>query len=151
VLLLLTAAVVSKYNGISIIALEEVENSIHPKLMDNLLSILRQLAGDCRIIVTSHSPYILQYMGLDDVYIGLPVPCGKAVFRTFSKKGVKEILYEARERGVSVGDVIFDAMSGSQDDLDYLESCLVENDCTECLKDEHNSISADPPCRRTNG
>ena len=151
ILLLLTATIVSEYNGISIIALEEIENCVHPKLVKGLLDILEQFAGNCKIIITSHSPYVVQYLPLENIYVGLPEKCGKAIFETFSKKGEKAIYAEAKDSAASTGEVIFDMLSGDQEDLDYLKNCLRPNVCTRChahgeKETEDNPIGA--PCRR---
>ena len=39
--------------GITLIEFEEPENSIHPGLLQSYLTVLSQLAGECRIVVAS--------------------------------------------------------------------------------------------------
>jgi len=64
VLIMLTRAVWADKKKLPLIAFEEPENSVHPALMQDYLSILSQLSGDCKIILTSHSPYIIECLML---------------------------------------------------------------------------------------
>ena len=54
--------------NISLIAIEEPENSIHPSLFRTYLQIIADLLDDCKVIITSHSPYIISFMNLDSIY-----------------------------------------------------------------------------------
>lgn len=126
VFLMLTYTILARINGYHLIAFEEPENSIHPSLLQSYLSVLSQLAGDCRIIVASHSPYIVQYVSTKDIYIGKPNADGIADFAKIDDKKVNALLADASDNGDSVGNYIFDLLSGGEDDteilLSYLES-----------------------------
>lgn len=126
VFLMLTYTILARINGYHLIAFEEPENSIHPSLLQSYLSVLSQLAGDCRIIVASHSPYIVQYVSTKDIYIGKPNTDGIADFAKIDDKKVNALLADASDNGDSVGNYIFDLLSGGEDDteilLSYLES-----------------------------
>ena len=114
-------------NGLSLIAIEEPENSIHPSLLQSFLRVISQFAGDCRVIITSHSPYVLQYLELKDIYLGLPNTCGVATFSRVNKSMQKTLINDASSIDISVGDYIFSLLSGSDDDLDELSSFLEKN------------------------
>ena len=126
VFLMLTYTVLANINGYHLIAFEEPENSIHPSLLQSYLSVISQLAGDCRIIIASHSPYIVQYVSTKDIYIGKPNDNGIADFAKIDDKKVNSLLNDASVNGDSVGNYIFDLLSGGEDDtailLNYLES-----------------------------
>ena len=48
----------------SIICIEEPENFIHPSLLKSLIEILTN--SDKQVIITTHSPYLLDYVKLED-------------------------------------------------------------------------------------
>ena len=87
---------------------------------------MSQLAGNCRILIASHSPYIVQYVNTTDIYIGRPNGFGLARFSRIKKSKVRELLKDCMESDESVGGYIFDLLSGSDDDaaliLGYLEN-----------------------------
>lgn len=126
VLLMLTVAVAADIKGFSLIEIEEPENSIHPALLQSYLNVLSQFAGNCRILISSHSPYIVQYVNTADIYIGRPNRSGLAQFSRIKNSKVKELLEDCKQGNESVGDYIFDLLSGSDDYtailLEYLEN-----------------------------
>ena len=125
VFLMLTAAIIADIEGLSLIEIEEPENSIHPALLQSFLNVLSQLAGSCRILMASHSPYIVDYVETADIYIGRPNNDGLARFSKIKSSKVRELLKDSKPNGESAGDYIFDLLSGSDDDvgilLGYLE------------------------------
>lgn len=52
-----------------IIAIEEIENSIHPKLLKELINLIKNDFSDIQVIVTTHSPILLNMVQLDEVNI----------------------------------------------------------------------------------
>ena len=83
--------IIADIKGITLIEFEEPENSIHPGLLQSYLSVLSQLANDCRVIVASHSPYIIQYLDTRDIYIGKPNDLGLADFARIDKKKINQL------------------------------------------------------------
>ena len=121
---LLLYAVMADRSGLSVIAIEEPENSIHPALLQDFLNILCQLAGSCKILLASHSPYILQYVNTEDIYIGRPNQYGLANFSKISAKKQKNLMREVRKEGCDVGSYIFDLLSASNNDTELLNNYL---------------------------
>ena len=72
--------------------------------------ILDGLIENTKVILTSHSPYLIQYLDIDKIKIGIPNIKGLANFKDVKKSKFKRIVLMAEEEGVSVGDFIFDKM-----------------------------------------
>lgn len=130
---LLLYAVIADRLGLNIIAIEEPENSIHPALLQDFLNVLCQLAGNCKIIIASHSPYILQYVTTENIYVGRPNENGLADFSRISPKKQKALIREINREGCDVGSYIFELLSGGNTNLELLNSYL-ENE--EYVEDE---------------
>ncbi len=124
VFLMLTYAVVADIANMTLIAFEEPENSIHPSLLQGYLRVLSQLAGDCRILVSSHSPYIIDYVPTEDIYIGKPNSYGLAEFSKVDSSKIKRLEKDAFEGHVSVGSYIFELLSGGEDEVELLNTYL---------------------------
>lgn len=123
---LLTHLVLAKINNISLIALEEPENCIHPKLLQQLVILMDYLSGDCKIIISSHSPYILDCVNTSNVYVGKPNDYGLADFSKINDRKIYSLYRDAEKYSSSVGQYLFELLSGDELDLemlfDYLEN-----------------------------
>lgn len=123
---LLTHLVLAKINNISLIALEEPENCIHPKLLQQLVILMDRLSGDCKIIISSHSPYILDCVNTSSVYVGKPNDYGLADFSKINDRKIYSLYRDAEKYSSSVGQYLFELLSGDELDLemlfDYLEN-----------------------------
>lgn len=124
IFVLLTSAILAEINKTSLITFEELENSIHPYLFQKLIIILTELVGDCKILISSHSPYLIQYLSLDKVYIGIPSSEGTANFKRVKKSMQKTISKNASEQETSIGDYIFDLLIDSYKDNCFLCSFM---------------------------
>lgn len=137
IFLSLTAAVLADIHNCSAIVFEEPENSIHPSLLQGYLRILNELSGDCKIIFTSHSPYMIQYLDLNDIYIGMPSSSGEADFRTIKKP--EKLMKDAAKFDQSTGDFIFESLSfANADDMlgEYLSETTLDIDDTDSDDDD---------------
>lgn len=121
---MLTFAIIADIKGLPLIAFEEPENSLHPSLMQSFLLVITQLTENCKIIITSHSPYMLQYILSSSIYIGMPNEKHLVTFRRVLNSKVSMLLRDVREAGLSVGDYIFELMSGCEDDIEQLNEYL---------------------------
>ncbi|MEI3200134.1 MAG: ATP-binding protein [Lachnospiraceae bacterium] len=121
---LLTNAYIANYEHTGILGVEEIETSIHPKMMKQLLEVLNEALDGASLIVSSHSPYLVQYLKTEKLYIGVPNENGVAEFRKIQKNKIKYIVAAARERELNVGEYIFELLSGDSDAYEILESYL---------------------------
>ncbi len=129
VLMQLVHVVTASLGGVSVVGLEEPENSIHPSLFHGFLESLKSFAGDMKIIITSHSPYVIQYMDLDGIYIGIPSDDGVARFRKFASDAkIENLVNDAEDSDTLVGNYIFELLSGNESEINILESYLEASD-----------------------
>lgn len=113
--------------NISLIAIEEPENSIHPSLFRTYLQIISDLLDDCKVIITSHSPYIISFMDLDSIYVGIHQEGGLAEFHGFKKSKEKMLEDDADSLDMGMGDYIFSMLANSESEInEYLECGSVE-------------------------
>ena len=122
VFMILTRIIVASVSNISLIAIEEPENSIHSKLFQAYMQIISQLLDDCKVIITSHSPYIVSYLNSLWIHVGMNRKSGVAEFFTFKKSGQKQLQQDAEEFNMSMGDYLFSLLADSESNIsDYLE------------------------------
>lgn len=125
IFLMLTYAAIADVKGLSMIAMEEPENSIHPNLLQSYLDTISQLVDTCKIIFTSHSPYIIQYLNPRSIYIGITSENGSVDFRRIASSKVNALLKDAVQYDKSLGDYIFNILSTEDADeslKEYIES-----------------------------
>lgn len=115
VFLLLTCIILSDINNLTLIGIEEPENSIHPSLLQSFLRVISQLQGNCKVVMASHSPFIVQYMDLDDVIIGKPNNKGIASFLKIRQSMQKTLTSEANDMDISTGNYIFELLNSMDD------------------------------------
>lgn len=122
VFMILAKIIVSSVSNISLIAIEEPENSVHPGLFKAYMQIISQLLDDCKVIITSHSPYIISYLEPTWIHVGINRTPGVAEFFTFKKSGQKQLENDAEEFKMSMGDYLFSLLADTENNLDdYLE------------------------------
>lgn len=118
IFLLLTSAILADKNNVALIAFEELEDCIHPKLFEQLLKILTEIIDNCKIIITSHSPFLIQYLDLENIYIGIPSKYGVAEFKKIRAAKEKAVYRNAENQSSSTGEYIFDLLDNAYDDDD---------------------------------
>ena len=122
VFMILTKIIVSSVSNISLIAIEEPENSVHPGLFQAYIQIISQLLDDCKVIITSHSPYIISYLNPSWNHVGVNRKAGVAEFFSFKKSGQKQLENDAAGFDMSIGDYLFSMLADSESNIsDYLE------------------------------
>lgn len=121
---LLANVFIANYVKSGIVGIEEIETSIHPKMIRQLLEIVTDTLEDTPLIISSHSPYLIQYVKPEKIYIGVPNNQGVAEFKKIQKNKMKFIITNARDLGMSVGEYIFELLSGDSDSYEMLQKFL---------------------------
>lgn len=122
IFMILTKIIISRNSNVSLIAIEEPENSVHPGLFHAYIQIINQLLDNCKIILTSHSPYIVNYLNPLFTYIGINKIPGVAQFFTFKKSGKNQLEKDACTFNMSTGDYLFSMLTDVDSYIeDYLE------------------------------
>lgn len=117
VLNLLTAVIKARKEDTQLLLVEELENSIHPRLLQSLLSSISDFLGETKLLFTSHSPNLAKYLSAPQLYIGLPSKKGFVDFRTLKPSKVTQVLKIAAAGDMSLGEYLFDLML--DDDSDW--------------------------------
>ena len=121
---LLANAVFCRCFDINLLGIDEVEASIHPKMMKALLEALDNILENSSVLLTSHSPYLIQYLKPESIYIGVPNNEGIAQFKRIHPSKVKKLIQNARSLDISIGEYIFELMSSDEDASIILNSYL---------------------------
>lgn len=124
VLLLLTYLVLAEINNYSLIAIEEPENSINPGLLKKYIIALDNFVDKTKILITSHSPFLINYINPASLYLGVPNKYGLANFRKVKSSSVTKLYDAAEDLNVLVGEYLFDLMSGIDEDNEILNKYL---------------------------
>ena len=124
VIWLVARSVMADTAGVGLLGVEEVETGIHPRMMQDLLDAVQEVLGETKVILTSHSPYLIQCLPFDSIYVGVPNDEGVASFATFEAGSVEGLSDAAYDRGMSAGEYIFALMSSGEDEEDILTSFL---------------------------
>ena len=124
ILLLLTFVVLAQLNDYSLICIEEPENSINPGLLRSFLFSIKELSEDTKILYSSHSPYLINYMEPSNVFLGIPSKTGEAMFRKIkaNTNNIKKLMRTLQDNNLALGDYLFDLMSGTEADCEELLS-----------------------------
>lgn len=123
---LLANVFIASSRKISFIGIEELETSIHPKLLKNLLEFLDEVLEDTAVIISSHSPFLVQYIKPEKMYIGQPSNDGTAKFSRVKNNKIKQLISIARDNNMAFGEYIFELLSGDTDNEDLLSFYLEE-------------------------
>lgn len=126
---LLTNIFVASCTEVGCIGIEELETSIHPKMLKNLLEIVSETLDDTRIIISSHSPYLVQYLKPFQIFVGATLENGAAQFLRIRETRLKKLLSAARSYDLSVGEYLFELMSGGNSQLSTLQNYLEVTEC----------------------
>lgn len=125
ILYVLSMAVAASLNGVQVLMFEELENSVHPRLLQSLLQVVTTLAGDTRVMTTSHSPFLMKYLRPERIWLGLPSAEGVADFRTIKPGKVKRVLQLASGEDTSVGEYLFEMMLDAEAEPEMLDEFFV--------------------------
>ncbi len=105
--------------GGTLFCIEEPENHLHPKLFETLIALLRQVQQEVadrnvapsQIMLTTHSPYVLDQMNLDEV-IWVEKKNGETkVVRPSEKSHLKKLV---ENEDLGLGDLMFTGALGEE-------------------------------------
>ena len=74
-----------------VIALEEPERSLHPKLLKKLLAMVREVSKERQVIITTHNPELLKHSPLEAI-----------IFAKRQKDGFTTVLYPKNSESVRI-------------------------------------------------
>ena len=120
ILLLVVMLVAADINKVPLLMFEELENSVHPRLLQNILLTVSALSGDTKILITSHSPYLVRFLTADKIYVGLPSGQGIADFRTIRATKTRSLLHQAAAEEVTLGEYLFEMMLDMEDNTEII-------------------------------
>lgn len=105
---------ISEIKGLHVVALEEPENSINPTVLGKYIQIIAEFSDSMNIILTSHSPYLLQYISLLKIYIGVENDKGNINFKKIKPTYIKRVTERSERLDVTTGTFIFDSLSDKE-------------------------------------
>jgi len=97
------AVVVSLYFGEKpVMTIEEPERNMHPSLMARMTDMMRDASEDRQIIITTHSPEIVRYAGIENLYA---IKKGPEGFSEISRPSANREIMEFVENDVGVAEM----------------------------------------------
>jgi hypothetical protein len=100
----IVAVVLTPDNQSKLLCIEEPENCLHPKALKTLISYLIQKSRDVQIIITTHSPYLLNFISPEDVLAAHVFDDGATRFERI--KNIKELNRRLSKGYISFGDLL---------------------------------------------
>jgi len=92
-------------NKYPIVAIEELENSIHPKLLKKIINLIKNDFSDIQIILTTQSPVLLNMVKINEVSIISNKEFGEAIIEQV--KNNKELVKKLSGPFSSFSDIFF--------------------------------------------
>lgn len=125
ILFMLICVIRARKEGTQLLFVEELENSIHPNLMQTLLTIISEMKGETMLLFTSHSPNVAKNLSAMQLYVGLPSGKGVVDFRTIRPSKVKSVLAIAGAGDMSLGEYLFELMLDTETDPSLIDFFFV--------------------------
>ena len=103
------ALLVSLFDENSVVAYEEPENFIHPHLLESIVDIIKKYGKI--VIITTHSPYLLDYVEPGDVILVTKVN-GETKLRRLVDTDEINVVKKYLEEGGTLGEAWFSGLMG---------------------------------------
>ncbi|MFH1716113.1 MAG: AAA family ATPase [Planctomycetota bacterium] len=87
-----------------ILCLEELENCLHPAAVEKLLGFLQDHAGKWPVLITTHSPYVLNCVNPEDVNVAIMDETGATHFEKV--RNTKQLRDYLKSGFMSFGDML---------------------------------------------
>lgn len=126
ILFLLASVIHASKRGVQILLVEELENSIHPDLLQSLLSAIPMLLGDTKLLFTSHSTHLAKHLTYNQLYVGLPSDEGVVDFRIIRQTKLKNVLRIAAAGEMALGEYLFEMMLNAESDRKMVDAFFEE-------------------------
>ena len=105
----LLAYIAALYSGGNLIVFEEPENNVHPHLLEAVIDLARK--APCQVVITTHSPYLLDHVKPEEVYVVEKVDTETHVKR-LSKMSEMNQVRTFLEEGGTLGEAWYSGMMG---------------------------------------
>jgi AAA15 family ATPase/GTPase len=89
----------------NILLIDEIENSLHPELLEFVINVLREECEGC-VFVTTHSPIVLNLVEPEEIFIFKPTDDGIEIKNLTEYKSKEEIMKELEELGITLGEKV---------------------------------------------
>lgn len=105
--------------GAGLYCIEEPENHLHPRLIDVIFELLRQVRSElatasmdrAQLIITTHSPYVIDKCGMDELVVVHKKDGESKCIRPSDQSELRELL---KDKSITLGDLYFSgALAGA--------------------------------------
>ena len=100
----LLAGILSPERKSPLIFIEELEKFLHPAAISKLLQFLQEYSSECQIVITTHSPYLLNAVRPEDVNIAVVDDTGASHFEKLTNR--KKIEDRLKHGYMNFGDLL---------------------------------------------
>ena len=97
------------HSGTTLAAFEEPENFVHPHLLETLVNLARK--APCQVIMTTHSPYLLDHVKPEEVYV-VEKPGVETIVKKLSETKEVEAVKKLLEEGGTLGEAWYSGIMG---------------------------------------
>ena len=87
---------------------------------------MQSYASDTKILMTSHSPYLMRYLQPSRMYFGLPKNDGLAHFAQIAPSKLKYLYKYAGEMELTIGEFMFDFMLDLESEHEKMDQFFIQ-------------------------
>jgi len=106
------ALVAALYGGARVVALEEPENCVHPKLLETLVDAMREAPAQ-QVVITTHSPYLLDHVEPEEIHLVVREGLETRVRKLPETREVEKVKRFLREGG-TLGEAWYAGLLGEE-------------------------------------